>query len=78
MKGIPEIPKYPGLGHLQQVPNVDARFGSASHYHRVLVKCEDGNLRTLLLTDTDLARLQKRAENSPEETVDPSFWDRMR
>ena len=75
---LPELPKRPLFGNLQRVPNVDARFGSAPEYVRVLVRNEQGNFETLLLTEHELIRIRKRAATSPEETIEPTFTDKLR
>jgi hypothetical protein len=72
------LPKYPGFGHMQKVPNVDAKFGSAAEYTRILVKNEEGEFETLLLTDNEIARIRERVYKSPEEGITPNIMDKMR
>ena len=79
MDGIPGLPDRPPFGHLQQVRNIDPRFGSAPRYTRVLVyDPETEQFRTLLLTESDLRRQARRELMNPEESIEPNMADRIK
>jgi hypothetical protein len=79
MEGIPELPDRPAFGHLQLVPNVDARFGSASHYVRVLTyDPEAEEFITLLLTEADMRTQEHRRSMNPEECIEPGPMDKLK
>jgi hypothetical protein len=67
------------LGKLHRTENLDRKFGSGTHYTRVLVVSQDEeSFETLLLTDADLHTLRARAEANPEDCLEPTWSDKVR
>ena len=67
------------LGKLHRTKNLDRRFGSGTHYTRVLVVDASGDdFETLLLTDAELRQLRARATANPEDCLEPSWKDKLR
>ena len=65
------------FGKLEQVENLDTKFGAAALYYRVLVSGPMG-LETLLMTDVELEIIQHRASRNPEDTeMVPSAWTKF-
>jgi hypothetical protein len=65
------------LGKMHRTRNLDRKFGSGSHYTRVLVS-GDAGFETLLLTDVELRVLRTRALGNPEDCLEPSWADKLR
>ncbi len=64
-------------GKLEQIDNLDKKFGAADLYFRVLVSGPMG-LETLLMTDVELDIIQHRASRNPEDTeMVPSAWTKF-
>ena len=64
------------LGDLHPHVNGDRTFGTPKAYVRVLVY--NGDLfETLLLTDSEIKRLRARVDKNPEDSIQPTLWDRL-
>lgn len=67
------------LGKLHRTKNLDRRFGSGTHYTRVLVVDSSGkNFETLLITASELRKFRARADANPEDCLEPSWKDKLR
>tara|TARA_Y100000034_G_scaffold27715_1_gene33284 strand:+ start:313 stop:546 length:234 start_codon:yes stop_codon:yes gene_type:complete len=67
------------LGKLNVTENLDRKFGSGTHYTRVLVVDQLGEkFETFLLTDADLKKLRARAAANPEDCLEPTWTDKVR
>ena len=66
------------FGKIHWVENLDKKSASSSSYWRVLVKTEEGEFQTLLITDAELSRYRDRATKNPEDLIIPSMWDKLR
>ena len=67
------------LGKLHHTQNLDRKFGSGTHYTRVLVVDQEGEkFETLLLTRHDLRMFRIRAAANPEDCLEPTWADRVR
>jgi hypothetical protein len=65
-------------GKLHKTENIDPKFGSQLSYWRVLVQGPNEAFETLLLTESELERVRRRAQKSPEEELYPSWMDKLR
>jgi len=59
------------LGHLVTRANQERQFGASASYHCVLIVTEDGEHKTLMLTDSDMKRFDARAAKNPEDQLQP-------
>jgi len=65
-------------GKIHKTTNNDPKMGAVWVYNRVLVKDEDGELETLLLTDHELGVIRARVQKNPEEHLEPTWLDKLR
>jgi hypothetical protein len=54
------------FGAAKTIENVDRKFGSKPYYHLVVVK-RKGVVRRWLLTDSEIKKIEERADKNPED-----------
>lgn len=64
-------------GVMDKKKNEEKAPSAAEKYWRVLIKI-DGELETLLLTDSELKRCRDRSQKNPEDLVAPTLVDTIR
>ena len=64
-------------GVMDKKKNEEKVPSAAEKYWRVLIKVE-GELETLLLTDSELKRCRDRSKKNPEDLVAPTLMDTIR
>lgn len=63
-------------GNMHAASNEKHEINSAYVYQRVLVY-KDGAWETLLMTDSDLERIRKRADKNEDMLLQPSLIDKI-
>jgi hypothetical protein len=66
------------FGKLYRTENLDKKSGANGSYWRILIKNQDNEYETLLITDYELSRCRDRAKKNPEDLLVVSWWGRVK